>query len=451
MCDPVTATCRPESTDAGGTDAVSGTDAVPGTDAGTDSGLPTTCDPLSITCDGSHRVTCAGDGTVANAFLCPLGCVEEGGIGRCLDLVSSAGIDIDVFGLGSAPTDPGSLAPVVIVNTDNGEITDGSGVVLRSSGGGLIQGIWFEVVPRTDPTAPDIGVFAVTSVTIPDGVTVRMVGGNAGALIAPGEFRVDGVLESVAGGSVAGAGGSSGGAAGADGVGAGAGTAAPGALGIGGGGGGGFCGLGGDGGSAGSPGLGGVAYGTPELTPLLGGSGGGGGSNAFNNGGTGGGGGGALYVASLTRLIVGATGAIHAGGGGGGADAAGPGGGGGSGGGLLLEAPEVSVELGGVIAVNGGGGGGSDDAAAVGEAGQPSATAALGGGASGMVAGGDGSSLGSADGLVGMNDIFNGAGGGGGGAGRIRINTRFGVATVDGLLSPGPATGCVTEGAVATE
>jgi len=117
------------------------------------------------------------------------------------------------------------------------------------------------------------------------------------------------------------------------------------------------------------------------------------------------------------------------------------GGGGGSGGAILLEAPQVTVN--GVLAANGGGagvfsgGGGAQD-------GQPSATPALGQTATSAV-GSAGTQINGADGTSTSN---NGTSGGGGGAGRIRINTTSGAATIGSgaTISPAQTTACVTQG-----
>jgi hypothetical protein len=50
-----------------------------------------------------------------------------------------------------------------------------------------------------------------------------------------------------------------------------------------------------------------------------------------------------------------------------------------------------------------------------------------------------------ADGIKSANNI----GGGGGGAGRIRLNSTGGAATITGVLSPTLTTACVSQGALA--
>ena len=455
-CHPVTVVCVSVTTDAGpGTDADSDaatTDASASTDAAadgsTDSGLPTTCDPLAITCTGDTRITCAGDGTVAEAFPCPLGCIEEGGVGRCRDLVPAvAAIEPGDFSLGGMAPPILSLGSATI-NTDTGEIQDGAGNVVRAAGGGLVSGIWFEVLTQ-GVGGPDIGMFVTDAFSIPPAFVVTFVGANAAAVLAPGPIVIEGTVELVGALGTAGPGGGGGGATDMAGAGAGGGSPGAGLL-TSGGGGGGYCGVGGSG-AGNNPGLGGSSYGVLNLSMLLGGSGGGGGTMAINPGGMGGGGGGALYMASLTDITIAAGGVINAGGGGGGGTAfmAGAGGGGGSGGAILLEAPDIFVAAGGVVAANGGGGGGDGTD---GESGLADMVAAAGGNAGGTAAGGDGSSFASADGADGIAGMFGGGdGGGGGGAGRIRINTRFSSAMLAGTLSPGMITGCASEGNVSVQ
>jgi hypothetical protein len=192
-----------------------------------------------------------------------------------------------------------------------------------------------------------------------------------------------------------------------------------------------YCGVGGDASApeGESPVLaGGATYGNETLIPLLGGSGGG-----SENGGAGGG---ALQLVAASEIQIGITGVVDAGGGGG----RNGGGGGGSGGSLLLEAPSVAIE--GVLAANGGGGGASVGGSGGSDA-TPNANPALGEGASN---GGEGSAGDEANGAAGVYANNNDVPGGGGGAGRIRINTLDGTATIAGTLSPSEVTGCATLG-----
>lgn len=186
-----------------------------------------------------------------------------------------------------------------------------------------------------------------------------------------------------------------------------------------------YCGVGGSGFATTPPAApGGRTYGTPELVPLLGGSEGGG---AHGGGTYGGSGGGAIQIVAGASIIVRLVGSINAGGGGYE--------GGGSGGAILLEAPTVTIL--GAIAANGGAG-----ATATGATGgldaTPSDQPALGGG------------NGSAGAMINGADGVSGFASGGGGAGRIRINTTTGAATVTGIVSPSlsPVTPCATQGRI---
>jgi hypothetical protein len=206
------------------------------------------------------------------------------------------------------------------------------------------------------------------------------------------------------------------------------------------GGGGGYCGAGGTGANsvvdAGGA-QGGGAYGNATLTPLVGGASGGGEGAGLE----GGEGGGAIEIVAGQSILVGTGGIVTVPGRG----ATGNGGGGGSGGAILLEAPEVTVN--GVLAANGGGagvfsgGGGAQD-------GQPSAVPARGQTASSAV-GSAGTQIRGADGTSTSN---NATSGGGGGAGRIRINTTSGAATIgsQATVSPAQTTSCVTQGKLGT-
>ena len=208
--------------------------------------------------------------------------------------------------------------------------------------------------------------------------------------------------------------------------------------------GGGYCGAGGAGGfSATFTALpGGIVWGTPQIVPLVGDGGG-----SLQS--PGGGGGGAIQLVAKTSITVGASALVNAGGGGGGAGSSGSataGAGGGSGGSILFEAPTVMVA--GVLAANGGGGGsagnpvtgtGGSDATA-------NATPAPGGALS-TGAGGTGSAGATVTGGKGVAaPTGDGDSAGGGGAGRIRINTTSGVATLSGTLSPAVTTTCVSQG-----
>ena len=199
-------------------------------------------------------------------------------------------------------------------------------------------------------------------------------------------------------------------------------------------GGGSYCGIGGSGAvetGTGPGSMGGAAYGTPEITPLVGGS-----SGGTGDVGGGGAGGGGIQLVAANSISVPAGGYLHVGGGGGtfgGAAGGQEASGGGSGGSILFES--LTVTIAGILAANGGGAGegagGNEGANAT-----PNDQPALGGtdpvrGS----AGGNGSAAASTKGTDGSVKMGSTAGGGGGGAGRIRVNTKSGMAQGRSRLS----------------
>jgi len=170
---------------------------------------------------------------------------------------------------------------------------------------------------------------------------------------------------------------------------------------------------------------GGIANGTDDLQPLVGGCSGGGASNS-NSGVTtaeGGWGGGAIQISSRTSITV--TGAIHADGDDGFSDRdqgcreswLGAGGGGA----ILLEAPKVALSANAMVSAIGGTGWGCTPGTATcgakGKGGTGTAAASPGGDAVFSTALGQ--------------DAEYYSGGGGGGVGRVRINTQSGSYTLD--------------------
>ena len=311
------------------------------------------------------------------------------------------------------------------VNTDTGE------VVCSNSG---VKPIYqFQIVKQADSS--EVGVFAGKNILVAPNITLIIEGQRPLLLLAPGDVQINGTINAVEN-SINGALGNAGGFSGpkgeqvkGQGPGGGSGTSTEA-------GGGGFCGKGGKGGSA-TGAAGGVAYGSKELVPLIGGSSGGNGAL----GGTGGAGGGAVQIIAGGKLTLSATGVIHVGGGGGGWN----GGGGGSGGAILLEANELSIA--GTLAANGGGGGEGDGVA--GDSGlnaSPDAIPAPSGSGTATTDddGGSGSAADALDGSPGGSV----SGGGGGGAGRIRLNSKSGAAKITGVLSPSADSACVTQGTV---
>ena len=336
------------------------------------------------------------------------------------------GVNVDVAG-----------PDVVLDNCDDPWIDTSSGAFPCG------ESVAFETIDQ-GPGWPDIAVFHLNSLHITSGTEIGTRGNDALALVVRGDVIIEGTLY-VTGDHDCGINGVPGGYRGGlanypqggtgDGPGGG-----PGGSNLGGGAGGTFGGIGGDGANAELGALGGLpvlqGYGDPTLIPLVGGSGGG----ASTTEDCGGAGGGALVLASSTSIIVALNGGITAGGRGGW-----KGGGGGSGGAILLEGPAVTVD--GVVAANGGGGGASHSGGCSGKiSGLPAC------GADGFAAtGGVGSSAINPDagnGTVSTNQ-FACSGGGGGGAGRIRINTMDGAATIGGTVSPAASTSLFTEGVIA--
>ena len=186
-----------------------------------------------------------------------------------------------------------------------------------------------------------------------------------------------------------------------------------------------------------------ASYGTPEISPLVGGSTGG--SGSFGAGA----GGGAVQLVAGGQFSLGAGVYINVGGGGGqpavSSNVGDNSSGGGSGGSILIEAKGVQIS--GILAANGGGGGG---VSASGMNGTPDAKAAPGGAATGVGAGGAGGAGASIDGATPASVDPGPVGGGGGGVGRIRINSTSGAAVIaaSAVLSPPVATACVTQGKV---
>lgn len=376
-----------------------------GDDAGANACVERCVDPQTLSrCDvPGSRVVCA------------LGC-ESAPFPRCA-LFSPSGVVTreDLAALGTRPIE---LTADTTIHTDTGEI-DG----VRRAGPGIVDGIGFR-------STGAITVFTFASLAMRASV-VHIAGPKIGAIVAADTIEIEAVLDAQGScennrpGPGGGAGGIPNGDA-AQGSGAGtAGVTVPDFSAMGGSGAG-HAAQGGTGGSSTAPGM---TYGNALLVPLAAGSGGGAGGSGSGSAGVGGGSGGALQLVAGRQIRV--LGAINAGGCGGKAGAGeGGGGGGGSGGAILLEAPDVIVA--GVVAANGGGGGASGADGANGIASDAPALGGVGkstggkGGAAKMSAGSDGSA----------HRYAIGGGGGGGAAGRIRINTRTGAATISGSVSP---------------
>ena len=217
-------------------------------------------------------------------------------------------------------------------------------------------------VAAQQPAGVALAVLHVRALTVRPGKVLRVVGTRPLVIVASA-VTIDGVIDAGAERETPGAGGA--GPMAGTGAGAVGGASAPYE---GGSGGAGFGTPGAQGGASSGAaaavgGSAGLAYGTPGLTALVGGSGGGNGPTGVGCSGAvglGGGGGGALQITATTSLRISATGGVLAGGGGGGAGRlclanSEPGRGGGGGGAIYLQAPAITVA--GTIAANGGGGG----------------------------------------------------------------------------------------------
>jgi hypothetical protein len=316
------------------------------------------------------------------------------------------------------------------IDTDNGEIRCYSpGAVSRA------PYFAFAVVEQSDGT--EVAVFAGRNIIADAQVRIEVVGQRPLVLLAPGDIDLRGPIQAIHNPiyeAEANSGGfSSPTAARSKGLGPGGGGPGSATSGAGGGS---YCGLGGLGGgaAAGAVGASGAVYGSPELVPLYGGSSGGTGSTSDS-----GAGGGAIQVVAGGTLTISVTGSLHVGGAAGNWGASGAG----SGGSILLEGTEVVVA--GILAANGGGGGGEGAGGDQGSNASPDENYAPGGDSIATGIGGIGSAANEPNGGPGGTT----GGGGGGGAGRIRINSSRGTATLSGTLSPSIDTACATEGELA--
>jgi hypothetical protein len=389
------------------------------------------CTPAATSCSGSTLLTCSNDGTSVTSTPCASGCVL--GPARCQKVVPSNGLGVDYY---QAPLDWTATAGTTI-NTGS----DATPPTITPSVGALITVV-------TQSGNPDIAVFKFHSITIPAGVTVRVTGGRALALLSATDVSIQGTLDvssnydfdcgPASNTGCTAAAGKSASTTGTD----------PSKQWGCGGSGGGYATPGGSGGWYNSQNCHGaltdasMVCNNPALSPLYGGNGGGwayrppAGISLL-----GGCGGGAVQVVAAKSLTVG--GVITASGGGGGyqgrflngvtsrsSDNVG-GAGGGSGGAILLESPSVSLP--GKLFVNGGGGGpGSISQAGVQfipgpNGGQYTTAEPLTSGASAGVGPGGGGASGSSIAAGGTSENSAPGGGGGGGAGRIRVNDTSGL------------------------
>jgi hypothetical protein len=426
------------------------------------------CTPGETRCshDRSAVETCNSTGTGWDAEECAFGCGPDP-TPHCLVWHISNIPDGSLLSAGDPPVDPAWPTDQdywLEMDTDTGEIlitiyTDPDTVVrtVRPADVPGIHpgsGIHYTTLDQGVEGAPVLGVFSFQRFVLPNNYVVYPTGERALVILSEGDATIDGGIYNgctiwFGGASYSNSGPGAGGTGSSVLVGEG--------YRDGGGGGGAYGGTGGDGGGYTSDlvGLGGTAYGSPALVPLLAGSGGGDGGGT-SGGRWGGPSGGATQVVSGGTLTVSVSGWVDGSGCGGYSAeyAAEGGGGGGSGGGILLEAPRLAI-LGAVTANGGGGaaGGGSGPPETIyGQSGRPATdTAALGGTATSAYScdGGNGNGGGGTDGAnaeacnSSTND-YNGGGGGGSG-GRIRLNgMERNVSSA--LYSPALGSAAVTEG-----
>jgi hypothetical protein len=391
------------------------------------------CSAGTISCRGDTLLRCNDNGIGVIQTPCPAGC--DATQGRCKKLVPSNNLGTGYY----AATLDWTVAAGTVINT-------GSGTTQPS----ITPSVSSLVAVVAQSGGPDIASLAFRSITVPAGVTLRVTGGRALALLSATTINVVGSIDASSSyDNDCGPAANTGCAPGerpswsADTWGCGSN-------------GGGYGTLGGHGASASGqscftnlPSL--TSCTNTALVPLLGGSAGGNTNDSSPEGYTlyGGCGGGAIQLVAGGSIAV--SGSLIASGGGGGYERRIPfapagvyertssnfgGVGGGSGGAILLESPAVTLT--GKLFVNGGGGsGGSIATSGVnlmpgvngGARTSPaSATAGIGTGSGSGGIGAAGSS-GATDALPYTTTVSKApAGGGGGGAGRIRVND--GSATV---------------------
>jgi hypothetical protein len=427
-----------------------------------------TCSPGATSCEAGQLSTCALDGMTITQSACAHGC-DAARHACALTRLQPVNLSVDVCS--GDDTEDRSFSGNVMIDTDG----DCSFVQHQAS-------------------AAEICVLRYRDIHVEVGALVQAAGTRALALVATGQFVLEGSLSVSASGPTDGAGAAHSGN-GADAISVSTDPSmddpqidAPANAA---GGGGGFAVSGGLGGDApgdcsqsdrpcADPGAGGLAYGSVLVKPLLGGSSGG--RNSAISGSTRqaapGGAGGALQLVACGQLQIAASGRLLAAGGGGGggtpgtvANASptpGAGAGGGSGGAILIEAAQLSAAAGAIIAANGGGGGGGATrgganansggpgpsgmgmgmmrfaAGGDGQDGQPSQDQAAGGlGARDSAPGGAGGTRLPPAAGTSVTEQDAAAGGGGGAAGRIRIEAGL-IPLLEGVIvSPAPSTGAV--------
>lgn len=370
------------------------------------------------------------------------GCSFEHGMLRS-DVVDGGHDAAQVDAAIDAPPVPCEAWPWSPSNVE--ECAAGTAIVGPLDGGGTYDtttGVYTPtgMSPMTPPSAliaqqttggPMVRVLAVTTLNVPVGATLVVVGDYPLVLLVHGGATVGGAIDVSARSTIPGAGAGSPALCGQS-LGGPGGNASDAGEGGSGGGGGGFGHVGGQGGQAsngGSRGGAGTASSDSDLIPLRGGCAGGRGGNAGGGGngaGMGGAAGGALQLSVRDAIMV--DGELRAAGAGGegGLASEGGGGGGGSGGALLVEAGAIDIRATAKICANGGSGGEGARTGA-GASGAPGTCSSLVAAVTvnQLVLGGDGGDGGYRNSNNGGDGAPGGSsdsgGGGGGSTGRIRI------------------------------
>ncbi len=184
---------------AGDPDAASPIDAPLAIDA------PATIDgpPCTPSCNGDLLMTCGGGAPET----CPAGCGTTGGA-HCLVFQPSNGVPTTAA-IASTVDLAIASGRLVVFNTDDGSITsydhaNADPMVIRGAGTGVVAQIDF--TPRSQTGAPELGVWSLRTLTLPDAnAWVGFRGARVAAVIAAGPITVRGWIDVSGGQDLAGA------------------------------------------------------------------------------------------------------------------------------------------------------------------------------------------------------------------------------------------------------
>ncbi len=194
-------------TDAGEVDA--GPTDAGDVDAGPVDAGPSDAGPSCVTrCVGSTLETCTALGAVTSTPCGALGCLETSVGAACGRVRASHVPDPELLFAGTAAVVV--TTPSWVINTDNGEIRDGSTVVRAAGPAGDASGILFRTAAQGG-TAPELGIFAMGSLTVVTGASITGIGGRALVLLVAGGVTIEGVIDVGARDGTGGPGGRNGG------------------------------------------------------------------------------------------------------------------------------------------------------------------------------------------------------------------------------------------------